>query len=169
MRIEAAISVNAGILHEARVVSMREHTIQKLPSHLAEFLFTLRVPEQVLAVLADGYIGVHAASIHAHHWLGQERCSQPQVGGNLAADQLIQLNLIGSRSYLAVGVVDLKLRWRNFRVVLLVLESHRALHLGGGIDEQAQRVSRQRMKVAAGVYIFELVRLVVVPLSVFAG
>ena len=54
-------------------------------------------------------------------------------------------------------------------MVLLILEAHRALHLGNRIDERAQRVSRQRVKVPASVHVFELVRLMVTPLGVFPG
>ena len=75
---------------------------------------------------------------------------------HLAADQLVELNLIGRRHHFAVAVVDFKLRGRNFRVILLVLESHRALHFGRGIDEGAQRIAGQRVIVAAGVHVLEL-------------
>ena len=51
---------------------------------------------------------------------------------------------------LDVGVVQLELRGSDLRVVLLVCEAHGALHFGGGVDEQAQRIARQRVVVAAG-------------------
>jgi hypothetical protein len=53
-------------------------------------------------------------------------------------------------------------------VVLLVLEAHRALHLGRGVDEEAQRVARQRVVVAAGRDELELAGLVVAALGVAA-
>ena len=53
-------------------------------------------------------------------------------------------------------------------MVLLVLEAHRALHFGGGVDERAQRIAGQRVVVAAGVDVFELAGLVVAPLGVRA-
>ena len=47
-------------------------------------------------------------------------------------------------------------------------EAHRALRLGRGVDEAAQRVARQRVVVAAGRDELELARLVVVALGVAA-
>ena len=40
--------------------------------YLAELFFALGIPEDVLAVFADGNVGVHAAAVHAHDRLGQE-------------------------------------------------------------------------------------------------
>ena len=53
-------------------------------------------------------------------------------------------------------------------MILFVLESHGALHFGGGVDERAQRVAGQRMVVAAGIHVFELAGLVVVALGIHA-
>ena len=131
------------------------------PSHLAELLLALRIPEQVLAVLADRNVGVHAAAVDADHRLGQERCRQPHVGRHLAADQLVELNLIGRGDDFAVAVVDFELRRRDFRVVLLVLEAHGALHFGGGVDERAQRIAGQGVIIAAGIHVFELAGFVI--------
>ena len=44
----------------------------KSQPQLAELLFALGIPEQVLAVFADGDVGVHAAAVHADDRLGQE-------------------------------------------------------------------------------------------------
>src|SRR4030081_624564 len=46
-------------------------------------------------------------------------------------------------------------------MVLLVLEAHGPLHFGGRIDKGAQRVARQRVIIAARIYVLELARLVV--------
>ena len=138
------------------------------PADLAELLFALRIPEQVLAVLADGNVGVHAAAVHADHRLRQEGRGQAHVGRHLAADQLVELDLVGGGDHFAVAVVDFELRRRDFRVVLLVLEAHGALHFGGGVDERAQRIAGQRVIVAAGVDVFELAGLVIVALGVGA-
>jgi hypothetical protein len=51
VRIEAAIGVHAGIQQQADVVAVGQNAIDELPSELAELLFALRIPEQVLAVL----------------------------------------------------------------------------------------------------------------------
>ena len=80
------------------------------PAELAELLFALGIPEQVLAAFADGDVGVHAAAVHADDRLGQERRGQAHLGGDLAADQLVELDLVGGRDDFAVAVVDLKLR-----------------------------------------------------------
>ena len=53
-------------------------------------------------------------------------------------------------------------------MVLLVLETHGALHLGRGVDELAQRVQRQRVIVAAGGDELELASQVVCALGVLA-
>ena len=123
---------------------------------MLSFLFALGIPEQVLAAFADGNVGVHAVAVHAHDRLGQEASGQPHLGRHLAADQLVKLNLVGGGHDFAVSVVDFKLRGRDFRVVLFVLEAHGALHFGGGVDERAQRIAGQRVVVAAGVHVLEL-------------
>ncbi len=46
-------------------------------------------------------------------------------------------------------------------MVLLVLETHRALHFSDRVDERPQRIARKRMVVAAGVDVLELPGLVV--------
>ena len=53
-------------------------------------------------------------------------------------------------------------------MILLVLEAHRTLHLGDRIDERAQRVTGQRVIVAAGVDVFELAGLVEMTLGIEA-
>ena len=39
---------------------------------LADLLLPFRIPEKILAVLADGNVGVHSAAVHAHYRLGQK-------------------------------------------------------------------------------------------------
>ena len=89
-----------------------------------------------LPPLRDRNVGVHAAAVDAHHRLRQEARRQPHVRGHLAADQLVELDLVGRRHHFGVAVVDLELRRRHFRVILLVLEAHRALHFGAAVDEE---------------------------------
>ena len=97
---------------------------------------------------------------------GKKLAVMPELGRDLAADQLVELDLVGGGDDLAVVVVDLELRRRDFGMVLLVLEAHRALNFGDRIDEVAQRIARQRVVVAAGVDVFELARLVIAPFGV---
>src|SRR5262252_6228820 len=52
-------------------------------------------------------------------------------------------------------------------MIFLVLESHRALHFGGGVDEGAQRITGQTMVIAAGVDVLEFLRLEVAALGVY--
>ena len=53
-------------------------------------------------------------------------------------------------------------------MIFLILESHCALHFRCRINESAQRISRQRMIVAAGVHILELPGLVITPFGIRA-
>ena len=78
---------------------------------------------------------MHAAAVHADHGFRQKRGCQSHVGCNLAADQLIELNLIGSRYYFCVPVVDFKLRRRNFGMIFFILKSHGALDFRRRVDE----------------------------------
>ncbi len=50
VRIEAAIGVDAGIEHQAEIVAVSENAVEELIAELAELLFALGIPEQVLAV-----------------------------------------------------------------------------------------------------------------------
>src|SRR6202035_2203716 len=123
VRIEPAISIHAGIQQKANIVAMGEDAIDEGPSRLAELLFALGVPEQVLAVFADRNVGVHAAAVDADDRFRQERCGQAHVGSDLAADQLVELDLVGGGYDLTKTVVDFKLRGRDLRMVFLVLEA----------------------------------------------
>src|SRR5271165_2380966 len=51
-------------------------------------------------------------------------------------------------------------------MVLLVLESHGALHFGGRVNESAQRIAGQRVVVTASIYIFELLGFMIAALGV---
>ena len=63
-----------------------------------QLFLSLGIPEQVLAALADRNVGVHAASVDADDRLGQEAGGHAQAGGHLAADQFVELNLVGRRT-----------------------------------------------------------------------
>ena len=97
---------------------------------------------------------------------GRKRGGEAHVGCDLAADQLVELNLIGGGDNFTVPVVDFKLRRRDFGMILLILKSHGALHFGGGVDEGAQRIARQRVVIAAGIHVFELAGLVIAALGI---
>ncbi len=169
MRVETAIGVDAGVEDEAEIERMAEDAIEELPSELGELLFALLVPEEIGLALGDGDVGVHAAAVDADHGLGQEAGGVAHVGGDLAAEELVELNLVGRGHNFGVAEVDFELAGRDLGVVLLVLEAHGALHFGRGVDELAQRVERQHMVVATGVDELELAGLVVVLLGVLAG
>ena len=88
---------------------------------------------------------------------------------DLPADQLVEGDAIGGGDDVAVVVVDLELRGRNFRVVFLVLEAHRALDFGDRIDKRTERIARQRLVIAAGVDVLEFVGLIEALLRVDAA
>ncbi len=52
VRIEAAIGVDAGVQQQADVVAVGQDAVDELPGELAHLLLALRIPEEVLAVLA---------------------------------------------------------------------------------------------------------------------
>src|SRR5581483_3330103 len=96
VRIETAISVHAGIQQQANIVPVSENAVHERPSELAELLFAFGIPEKVFAVFANGNVGMHSAAVHTHDGLGQEGSGKSHVRSNLAADQLIKLDLVGS-------------------------------------------------------------------------
>ncbi len=103
MRIEPAIRIHARIQQQADIVAMRQNAIRKLPRQLRDLLLALRIPEQVLAALGDRHIRVHAAAVHAHNRLRQEARRHAHLRRHLAADQLVQLNLVRSGNHFAVA------------------------------------------------------------------
>ena len=109
---------------------------------------------------------MHAAAVDANHRLGQEAGGQSHVARDLAADQFVELDLIGRGHDFGIAVVDFELRGRDFGVILFVLEAHGALHFGSRVDEIAQRIAGQRVVVAAGIDVFELAGLVISALGV---
>ena len=168
MRVKSAIGVDARVQQHADIVAVGQDPIHELPRHFAHLFVALGVPEEVLAVLHDGDVGVHAAAVDAHHGLGKEANAVAHLRGHLAADELVELDLIGGGDHVAVAVVDLELRRRHFRMVLLVLEAHGALHFGDFVDKGAQRIAGQRVIVTTGVDVFKLAGLVILALGVFA-
>jgi hypothetical protein len=120
-------------------------------------------------VSGDGDIGVHAAAVDADDGLGQVAGGVAHAVGDLAGEQLVELNLVGGGDDFAIAVVDFELAGRDFGVVLLVLEAHGPLHFGRGVDELAEGIEGQGVVVAAGVDELELAGFVVALLGVFAG
>src|SRR6267378_3183621 len=168
VRVQPAVGVDAGIDQQADIVAMAENAIHELPTELAELLLALGIPEEVFAVLADRNVSVHPVAIDADHRLRQEARRETHVGGDLAADQLVKLNLVGGDNDFAVSIIDFELRWRDFRVIFLVLETHRSLDFSGGINERAQRIAGKRVIVAARIHVFEFSGFVVTPFRVLA-
>jgi hypothetical protein len=107
----------------------------KLPAEGWRASPALWIPEEVGLALGDGHVGVHAAAVDADDRLGQEAGRVAHVVGHLAAEQLVELDLVGRGNHFAVAVVDFELAGRDFGVVLFVLEAHGALHFSRGVDE----------------------------------
>src|SRR5437660_5653921 len=72
VRVQPAIRVHAGVEEQANVVAVCEDAVHKVPAKFAELLLALGIPKQVLALLADGNVSVHATPIHSDHRLRQE-------------------------------------------------------------------------------------------------
>src|SRR6266849_8730730 len=168
MGVEAAIGVDTGVEQQADVVAVGQNSVNEGPAKLAEFFLALRIPEKVRAIRGNGNVGVHAAAVDADDRLGKETCGESHFVGDLAADELVELDLIGSGDDFAVAVVDFELRGRDFRVIFFILEAHGALHFGAGVDKGAQRIAGERVVVAAGVDVLELSGFVVMALGVGA-
>ena len=110
---------------------MGQNPVDKLPGQLRDLVLALRVPEQVLPVLGlTDTLVCMPLPFTPTNGLGRKHAVSPMLRGHLAANQLVDLDLIGGRYHFAVAVVDLELRRRNLRVVFLVLEAHRPLHFG---------------------------------------
>ena len=145
---------------------MGQDAVDEFPTHLAEFFFTLGIPEEVFAVLADGNIGVHAAAVDTDDRLGKEAGGEAHIRGDLAANQLVELNLVGGLNDFAVAVIDFELGGRDLRMVLLILKAHGALDFGSGVDEGTQGIAGKRVVVAAGVDVFKFAGFVIAALGV---
>src|ERR1017187_923752 len=162
MRVQPPVRIHARVPQQADIVAMRQDPVHELPGELADLLFALGIPEEVLPVLHHRYVGVHPAAVHPHHRLRQKARRQPHPRGHLPANQLVQLYLVRRRHHFRIAVVDLKLRRRHLRVVLLVLKPHRPLHFRAAVDEVPQRIPRQRVVIPARVHILELAGLLIV-------
>jgi hypothetical protein len=90
---------------------------------------------------------VHTAAVNSSDRLRQEARGQPGVRRYLTRGQLVELHLIRREQRVAVGVVQLELRWSDLWVILLVLKGHSALRLGERIDEYLERVLWQRVVI----------------------
>src|SRR5579862_5248504 len=164
--IQAAIAVHAGVEDKTQIERAGEDAIEKVPSEPGELFLALLVPEEIGLALGNRDVGVHAAAVDADDRLGQEARGETVVVGDLAAEELVELDLVGGGYHFAVTEVDLELRRRDFRMVLLVLEPHGALHFGRSVDELAQGIERQGVIIAAGGDEVEPHRLVVLLLRI---
>ena len=123
VRVEPAVRVHRRVEHQAEVVGVVQDAIDGVPARLGEVLLALGVPEEVLAALVERHVGVHAVAVHAGDRLGQERGGAVQVRGHLAAQQLVELHLVGGDQRVGVAEVHLELAGRHLGVVLLVAGS----------------------------------------------
>ncbi len=98
---------------------------------------------------------MHAAAVHANHWLGQEAGSVAHSGSHLTADQFVELNVVGGSHYFGVAVIDFKLGRSYFGVIFFILKAHGALHFRALIDERTQRITWEGMIISTGVDVFE--------------
>ena len=114
---------------------MRQNVVNELPPEGRKLLLALFIPEEIGLVFRNRDVGVHPAAVDANHRLRQEARRVAHVVRNLPSQQLVQLNLVRSRDDLAITVVDFELAGRHFRVVLLILEAHCALHFGRSVNE----------------------------------
>ncbi len=146
---------------------MSQDAVEEVPPELGQLFLALFVPEEVLFALGNRDVGVHTAAVNAHDRFGQETGREAHVVGNLPAQELIELHLVGSGHHFGVIEVNLKLAGRHFRVVLLILKTHGPLDFRRGVDELAQRIERQYVKVAAGVDELKLACFVVALLGIF--
>src|ERR1035441_7474977 len=112
VRVEPPVGVDTGVENEAKIERMAQDAIKEFPAELRELFFALFVPEQVGLAFGDGDVGVHTAAVDSNHRLGQEAGSVAHIGGNLAAKQLVELDLVGRSDYFRVAVVDLELAGR---------------------------------------------------------
>ena len=111
---------------------------------------------------------MHAAAVDTGDGFGQEAGGQAHAGRNLPREQLVELHLIGGDRSLGIREVHLELAGCNLRVVLFVLEAHRALHFGGGIDVQTQHVSGKAVVIPALRGVLERAGRVVVTFGIAA-
>src|ERR1700737_653447 len=86
VRVEAAISVHAGIEQQTNIVAVRENAIHKRPAEFAEFFLSLGIPEKILTILADRNVGMHAAAVDADNGLGEEGGRKAHLVCGLTAD-----------------------------------------------------------------------------------
>src|ERR1700678_2254110 len=124
MRIEPAVGIYAGVEQQAYVVRVSENLIDEAPTEFAEFFLAFRIPEQILTALADRNVGVHSVPVDTYDGLRQEAGGEVHLGGDLTTDQFVELDLVGSSDDFAVAIVNFKLRRRNLRVILFILEPH---------------------------------------------
>src|SRR5712664_1502829 len=101
MWIEPTIRIDAGVEYQAKIIPVGQDAVHELPAHLAEFLLALRIPEKILAALT-------ARAVHTHDWLGQKARAQSHVRRDLAADQLVELNLIRGGDHFSITIIDLE-------------------------------------------------------------
>ena len=79
-------------------------------ANLEIFSSPLGSQKMFLPFFMTRHVGVHAAAVDADDGLGQEAGGHAHGVGHLAADQLVELDLVGGGDHFAVAVVDFKLR-----------------------------------------------------------
>src|SRR5258706_1523417 len=67
MWIQAAIGIHAGVKQQAEIITVRKDAVYELPAGFAKLFLPFWIPEHVLAIFADGYVGVHATAVEANN------------------------------------------------------------------------------------------------------
>src|ERR1035441_7300638 len=119
VRVQTPVGVYAGVEDQAQVQRAGQDAVEEVPAEGVQLLFALLIPEQIGLALGDGDVGVHAAAVDADDRLVQVAGREAHVVGDLAGEQLVELNLVGRAHRFSVTVVDLELAGGDFRGILL--------------------------------------------------
>jgi hypothetical protein len=142
VRVEAAVAFTLELRIRQMSWALVEDAVDEVPAGAARPSLPFLSWKRFLPFFASDMLVCMPLPFTPVTGLGRNDGRHAHLRGDLAREQLVELHLVGGDADLGVRVVHLELRGRDLGVILLVLEAHRALHLGRGVDEAAEGVAR---------------------------
>ena len=130
---------------------MREDARDEAVRLLGELLFAVLVKEDVLAVLEQGHIRVHAAAVDAEHGLGHERRMEAAHLRDRLDRHLKRHDVVRRQQRVGVLEVDLMLPLGHLVMAGLDLEAHLLEHQTDLASHMAAVIDRRHIEVASRV------------------
>ena len=147
--IEAAVAVDGAVGDQAEIACVIEKFVDDVPAEGGELAVTCGVVHQVAPFVKYGEVGMHAGAVDFHHRFGKKRCRETAHGGNLAGEELVELDLVACHEAFRTAVVEFELGRGDFGMIFFVFKAEGALGFRKMIDEEFEGAVGEGVEIAA--------------------